>query len=99
MVRRRIFDRGIAEPAAAIATADGPPRQFGDKSQNLFARVGVSFPQRALEPFPEIAIVIAQIGGGEFVLGGEAAIEARLGDASALDDLIHADGPNPLAIK
>ena len=52
-----------------------------------------------VEAPPELAFIVAQIGGGEFVLGGEGAIEAGLGDAGPGDDLVDADRADALAIE
>ena len=65
----------------------------------MIARIAVGLAAGALEIFPEAQIVVAQIGGGEIVLGGKAAIEARLGDAGPVHHLVDADGPDALAVE
>src|SRR5438445_189 len=58
-----------------------------------------SFAAGALEVLPEAQIVIAQIGGGEVVLRGEAAIEAGFCHAGPVHHLVDADGTDALAVE
>jgi hypothetical protein len=54
---------------------------------------------RILEARPELFLEVAQIGRDQFVLGGEAAVEARLGDAGSRDDLVDADRADAATVE
>jgi len=66
----------------------------------VLTRIAVGFSAGLLEFFPEVQFIVAHIGGGEIVLGREAAINRpRLGDAGPVDHLIDADCADALAIE
>jgi hypothetical protein len=73
-----ILDAGIGEAAAAIAGLGRAPGESLQIGANLGARISGMGGRSRLEPVPELAVEIAQIGGGQLVLRGEAAIEAGL---------------------
>src|SRR5205807_5906922 len=99
IVPRRVFHGGVAEATAAIAFAHGTRGQPTNVSEHVLTRIAVGFSAGLLEFLPEVQFIVAHIGGGEIVLGREAAIEARLGDAGPVDHLIDADSADALAIE
>ena len=99
IVARRIFHGGVAEATAAIAFAHGARGQPTNVSEHVFTRIAVGFSAGLFEFLPEVQFIVAHIGGGEIVLGREAAIKARLGDAGPVDHLIDADSADALAIE
>src|SRR5689334_3912937 len=99
MVVRGIFDAGIGETAAAIVIALRALAQAADVVEDLRLRIVRMLFRRLVEARPKLAVIVAQVRGGELVLRGEAAIEAGLGDAGASDDLIDADRADALAIE
>src|SRR5216684_6953837 len=99
IVPRRIFHGGVAEATAAIAFAHGARGQPTNVSEHVLTRIAVGFSAGLFEFLPEVQFIVAHIGGGEIVLGREAAIEARLGDAGPVNHLVDADSADALAIE
>src|ERR1700756_5743320 len=99
IVPRRIFHGGVAEATAAIAFAHGARGQLTNVSEHVLTRIAVGFSAGLLEFLPEVQFIVAHISGSEIVLGREAAIKARLGDAGPVDHLIDADSADALAIE
>src|SRR5205085_9253023 len=67
--------------------------------EHVLTRIAVGFSAGSFEFLPEVQFIVAHIGSGEIVLGREATIEARLGDAGSVDHLIDADRADTLAIE
>src|SRR3954451_13748411 len=99
IVPRRVFHCGVAEATSAIAFAHGTRGQPTNVSEDVLTRIAVGFSAGSFEFLPEVQFIVAHIGSGEIVLGREAAIEARLGDAGSVDHLIDADSADALAIE
>ncbi len=94
-----VLDHRVGDPAAAIARLDGAGLQIADPGADLRLRVAGVVGDHPLETVEEIAAVVAQIGGGQFVLRAEGAIEAGLGDACLGDDLIDPHRADALPVK
>src|SRR3984893_18342140 len=99
IVPRRVFHGGVAEATAAIASAQGTRGQPTNVSEHVFTRIAVGFSAGLFEFLPEVQFIVSHIGGCEIVLGREAGIEARLGDAGPVNHLIDADSADALAIE
>src|SRR5712671_7928344 len=99
MIGLWIFDGRVGEAASARVRLYSPRRQPLEQRSQLGARLPWVGRDGLLEPIPEFAIVVAQIGGCQFVLRSKVAIEARLGHPGAGDDLVDPDGPDPFPVE
>src|SRR3954453_15853606 len=99
IVPRRVFHGGVAETTAAIAFTQGTRGQPTNVSEHVFTRITVGFSAGLFEFLPEVQFIVANICGGEIVLGREGAIEAGFGNAGPVDDLVNADSADALAIE
>src|SRR5258708_26121506 len=96
MIGLWIFDGRVGEAASARVRLHGPRRQALEQRPQLGARLPWVGRDGLLEPIPEFTIVVAQIGGSQFVLRGKVAIEAPLGHPRAGDYTLGPAGPRPL---
>src|SRR5258708_7858775 len=98
MIGLWIFDRRVGKAASARVRLHGPRRQALEQRPQLGARLPWVGRDGLLESIPEFTVVVAQIGGCQFVLRSKIAIEARLGPPRAGDDLLGPHGPAPLPV-
>ncbi len=94
-----MLDHCIGDAAAAVALAGRPFLQARHPGADLGLRIAGVGRDHPLESVEEVAAVVAQIGGGQLVLGGEGAVEAGLGHASLADDLVDSYRADALAVE
>ncbi len=99
VARLGILDHRVGDAAAAIAGLGGPVRKSGHPGADLGARIAGMGRNRYLEALKEIEAVLAEVGRGQIVLGGEGAIEAWLGDPRLGHDGVNTDSADAVAVE
>jgi hypothetical protein len=76
-----------------------PPAERVEDGQRALGRIRAQALDLSAQPRPPALVAPAQEGHDQVVLGGEVAVERRLGDPCVGDDRVDADGRDPLAVE